>query len=234
MFSSADVSEQPDVSSTPSTKSERTRALVRDIALRSFRERGYDATTIRLVATEAGMSVGATHYHFPSKHHLVQELYLDVQAAHRAAAEPLLEASDDLIERLGIVYRTGLDGLAPYHPFAPEFLSAAVSPRSPINPLSTESAPALAIVRGLFADAITGARTRLPVELEERLPDALTLAHLLLALFWVYDRSPGQVRSRRLVDRGLGLLKGALPLVRTPLLRKPVRDLLDLVAEVRA
>ena len=28
------------------TKSERTRALLRDLALRSFRERGYDATTI--------------------------------------------------------------------------------------------------------------------------------------------------------------------------------------------
>ena len=61
------------------TKSERTRALLRDLALRSFRERGYDATTIRLIATEAGVSVGTTNYHFASKADLVQELYLDVQ-----------------------------------------------------------------------------------------------------------------------------------------------------------
>jgi AcrR family transcriptional regulator len=177
------------------TKSERTRAHLREIALRSFRERGYDATTIRLIAQEAGVSVGTTHYHFPSKHHLVQELYLDVQEEHRDVALPLLESTDDLVERLGIVYRAGLDGLAPYHRSAPEFLSAAVSPRSPINPLSTESAPALTIVVDLFRTAVDGAKHALPADIARRLPDALVLGHLLLALFWVYDRSPGQERT---------------------------------------
>ena len=216
------------------TKSDRTRAHLREIALRSFRERGYDATTIRLIAQEGGVSVGTTHYHFPSKHHLVQELYLDVQEAHRAIAEPALTATDDLVERLRIVYRTGLDGLAAYHRFAPEFLSAAVSPRSPINPLSTESAPALEVVLGLFRTAIDGAKHSLPADIARGLPDTLVLAHLLLALFWVYDRSPGQQRSYRLLDRGLRILRAVLPLARVPLVRAPLRELLDLVAEVRA
>jgi AcrR family transcriptional regulator len=216
------------------TKSERTRANLREIALHSFCERGYDATTIRLIAQEAGVSVGTTHYHFPSKHHLVQELYLDVQEAHRDVALPLLDSTNDLVDRLGIVYRTGLDGLAPYHPFAPEFLSAAVSPHSPINPLSTESAPALAIVVDLFRTAVDGAKHSLPADITGRLPDALVLGHLLLALFWVYDRSPGQERSYRLLDRGLRVLRAALPLARVPLLRTPLREALDLISEVRA
>lgn len=63
---------------------------------------------------------------------------------------------------------------------------------------------------------------------------ALVLGHLLLALFWVYDTSPGQRRTRRLLDRGLGLLRTTLPLTRMPLARRPVRELLDLVAEVRS
>ncbi|KRE23644.1 TetR/AcrR family transcriptional regulator [Agromyces sp. Soil535] len=218
----------------PLTKSDRTRAHIRGFAMRSFRERGYDATTIRLIAQEAGVSVGTTHYHFPSKHHLVQELYLDVQYAHRAAAEPVLETTGDLIERLGIVYRTGLEGLAPFHRFAPEFLSAAVSPRSPINPLSTESAPALGIVLDLFRSALAGAKHSLPTDFERALPNALVLGHLLLALFWVYDTSPGQERSFRLLERGLRLLRGVLPLTRVPMLRAPLRELLDLVAEVQA
>src|SRR6478736_2155306 len=154
------------------TKSARTRALLRDIALRSFRERGYDATTIRLIAEEAGVSVGTTHYHFASKNHLVQELYLDVQQKHREAAEPGLAASTDLVDRLAIVFRTGLDQLTPYHPFAPEFLSAAVSPRSPINPLSEDSAPALRIVEGLFREAVDDApASGLPDEFRASLPD---------------------------------------------------------------
>ncbi len=218
----------------PATKSERTRAVIRDVALRSFRDRGYDATTIRLIAQEAGVSVGTTNYHFASKNQLVQELYLDVQHAHRDAAQPRLAASTDLVERLGIVYRTGLEQLAPYHAHAPEFLSAAVSPRSPINPLSPESAPALEIVEGLFREALDGANHRLPAEFVGALPHALVLGHLLLALFWVYDRSPDQRRTQKLLDRGLKLLGTALPLARVPLLRAPLRELLELVGEVRA
>lgn len=216
------------------TKSERTRALIRRIALRSFRERGYDGTTIRLIAEEAGVSVGTTHYHFPSKNHLVQELYLDVQERHRTDALTQLEGVDDLVDRLGIVYRTGIAQLAPFHPHAPEFLSAAVSPRSPINPLSAESAPALEIVIGLFRAAVDGAKNRPPDEFADKLPDALALAHLLLALFWVYDSSDAQKRTRRLLDRGLKLLRTALPLFRVPLLRAPLRELLALFGEVRA
>jgi AcrR family transcriptional regulator len=216
------------------TKSERTRALLRDVALESFRERGYDETTIRLIATTAGVSVGTTHYHFPTKNHLVQELYLDVQQRHRAVAEQNLVGVDDLIERLRIVYRTGIEQLAPFHRHAPEFLSAAVSPRSPINPLSSESAPALEIVIALFRDAVEGAKNPLPEEFRSPLPDALALGHLLLALFWVYDSSEGQKRTQKLLDRGLKLLRSALPLTRVPLLRGPLREMLALVGEVRA
>ena len=47
-------------------------------------------------------------------------------------------------------------------------------------------------------------------------------------------RSPGQKRTHALLERGLRLLRLALPLTRLPLLRKPLRELLDLVADVKA
>lgn len=216
----------------PVTKSERTRALIRDVALRSFRERGYDATTVRLIAQEAGVSVGTTNYHFASKNDLVQELYLDVQLAHRDAAAPLLAEQSDLVERLGIVFRTGLAQLEPYHRFAPEFLSASMSPRSSTNPLSDESTPARDIVIAVFREAVTGAKSSVPKEFEAGLPSALLLAHLLLALYWVYDTSPGQQRTYRLLDRGLRLLKLSLPLTRVRVLRGPLRELLEMASDV--
>ena len=217
----------------PTTKRERTRALLRDLALRSFRERGYDATTIRLIAAEAGVSVGTTNYHFASKADLVQELYLAVQEQHRDAATPLLADTTDLIERLRIVYSTGLEQLAPYHAHAAEFVSAALAPRSSINPLSEDSAAARSITESLFAEAVRGAKHSLPADLASALPRSLFLAHLLLALAWVYDGTPGQARTRALLDRGLALLKLALPLARMPLVRKPLAELLALVGEVR-
>lgn len=217
------------------SKRSQTRARIRDVALRSFRERGYEATTIRVIAQEAGVSVGTTNYHFASKNHLVQELYLDVQSAHRDTALPQLVSEPDLVSRLAVVYRTGIAQLAPYHSHAHEFLAAAVSPRSPVNPLSDDSAEALKIIESLFADAVNGAsRSTVPAEFREVLPSALTLAHLLLALFWVYDTSPDQARTNKLLTRGLKLLRVALPLVRVPVLRAPMRELLTLIAEVRA
>jgi AcrR family transcriptional regulator len=218
----------------PTPKAERTRALIRDIALASFRERGYDGTTVRLIAQEAGISLGNAYYYFPTKNHLVQELYVEVQREHRAVAAPLLETSDDLIERLGIVYRSGLATLEPFHAFAPGFLSAAVSPRSPINPLGDDSIEARELAVGLFRDAVGGARHSLPDDFVRSLPDVFWLGYLLLALFWVYDSSPGRERTLRLLDRGLKLLGLALPLAKLPLLRKPLRELIELIGEVRA
>ncbi len=214
------------------TKSDRTRARLRDIALASFRERGYDATTMRLIAQEAGVSVGNAYYHFATKNDLVQELYVDVQRSHRAAAEPELGGLTELVDRVGVVYRTGLDQLTPYHPHAAEFLSAAMSPRSEINPLADASSAARDITEGLFADAVREARSaRVPDEMAASLPTVLFLGYLLLALFWVYDRSEGQERTRRLLDRGLRLLRTMLPLARLPIVRGVVREMLELIAE---
>lgn len=205
-----------------------------DVALSSFRERGYDDTTIRLIATEAGVSTGNAYYHFPTKNHLVQELYLQVQGEHHDVSETAMAGETDLVERLRIVYHLGIDTLAPFHEFAPGFLSAAMSPRSPINPLSAESEPARDIAVATFRGAAAGAKKGFPAEFSEHVPELLLLAFLLLALFWVYDTSPQQQRTHRLIDRGLALLKLGLPLMRTPVLRAPLREFFDMIAEVRA
>ncbi|MEZ3161012.1 TetR family transcriptional regulator [Microbacterium sp. BWT-B31] len=218
----------------PQTKSERTRAALREIALRSFRERGYDETTIRLIAAEAGVSVGTTNYHFASKNHLVQELYLEVQERHRAVAEPLLAEAPGLVDRLAIVYRTGIAELEPYRAHAAEFVSASISPRSPINPLSHESSAALGVLEDLFHEAVEGSGHALPADIRDLLPRALVLAHLLLALFWVYDSSPDQRRTRELLTRGLALFTVALPFLRLPVVRGPLRQLLQLLGGVTA
>ena len=217
-----------------SPKGHRTRANIRQVALDSFRERGYDETTVRLIAQESGVSVGSMNYYFPSKNHLVQELYLEVTSGFHAQASDRMDNVDDLIERLRIAYETGIEALEPYQAFAPGFLSAAMSPKSPINPLSGESEPALAESIAVFREAIAGSKQQFPDDIADTLPEALTIGYLLLALFWSYDRSPQQQHTKRLLGGALGLLKMALPLLKVPGIRKPLRELLQLIAEVRA
>ena len=54
-------------SSELTPKAEQTRARIRAAAIASFIERGYPDTTIRLIAREAGVSVGNAYYYFDGK-----------------------------------------------------------------------------------------------------------------------------------------------------------------------
>lgn len=220
-------------SSELTPKAEQTRARIRAAAIASFIERGYPDTTIRLIAREAGVSVGNAYYYFPSKTHLVQELYEQVQQDHARVAAPLLEGVTGLVDRLRIVFETGLQTLEPYQRVAPGFLSAMIAPDSPINPLSRESSGAREMTIGLFRRAVDGAEHRLPDDIAKRLPDALFVAFLGLIVRWTYDEDD-HARTRRLLDTALKLLAVALPFVRVPGVRGVARDLLDQVAEVRA
>ncbi|PCN49106.1 TetR family transcriptional regulator [Curtobacterium sp. 'Ferrero'] len=214
----------------PQSKRDRTRARIREVALRSLREEGYDATTMRGIAEKAGLSVGNAYYHFPTKDHLVQELYVEVQQEHAALARPQLEGVDDLATRVGVVVRTGLGNLRPWHALAPQFLTTAIAPGSPNNPMSPESGPARDVVLGLFREAVHGSRTTLPGTLAEDLPSALWSAYLLMTLFWVYDGSPGQRRTDRLVDAALALLRFAVPMLRVRPFRRSVTEIVGIVA----
>ena len=220
-------------SSELTPKAEQTRARIRAAAIASFIERGYPDTTIRLIAREAGVSVGNAYYYFPSKTHLVQELYEQVQQDHARVAVPLLEGAGGLVDRLRIVFETGLQTLEPYQRVAPGFLSAMIAPDSPINPLSRESSGAREMTIGLFRRAVDGAEHRLPDDIAKRLPDALFVAFLGLIVRWTYDEDD-RTRTRRLLDTALKLLAVALPFVRVPGVRGVARDLLDQIAEVRA
>lgn len=220
-------------SSELTPKAEQTRARIRAAAIESFIERGYPDTTIRLIAREAGVSVGNAYYYFPSKTHLVQELYEQVQQDHARVAVPLLEGVTGLVDRLRIVFETGLATLEPYQRVAPGFLSAMIAPDSPINPLARESSGAREMTIALFRRAVDGAEHRLPEDIAKRLPEALLVAFLGLIVRWTYDEDD-HTRTRRLLDTALKLLAVALPFVRVPGVRGVARDLLDQIAEVRA
>src|SRR5438270_2717640 len=124
------------------TKSARTRSAIIDAALRLFRERGYDATTMRAIAAEAGVSVGNAYYYFESKEHLVQGFYDRAQIDHAAAARPVLDAETDLTTRIVGVGEAWLEVMEPYRPFAGKFFKNAADPTSPLSPFSAESTPA--------------------------------------------------------------------------------------------
>ncbi|MCB7138051.1 TetR/AcrR family transcriptional regulator [Cellulosimicrobium marinum] len=214
-------------------KSERTRALVRDVAIRMLRDVGYERTTMRAIAAEAGVSTGNAYYHFPSKDALVQELYLEVQDEHAALAEPLLSAGGTLAERVRGVWGASVDAFAPFHAFGAEFVSVAIRPGSDASPFSAVSAPARHRSRALFEEVVAGAEPAVPARLRAELPELLWLGQLGVTLFWVHDTSAGFARTRRLVSGGAALVGSVVRLSRLPVARGVVDDALRLLRAVR-
>ncbi|ROS23183.1 TetR/AcrR family transcriptional regulator [Cellulomonas sp. PhB150] len=211
-----------------------TRELVRSTALRLFRERGYAKTTMRGIAQEAGLATGLAHYYFPTKDHLVQELYLDVNLEHARAARLALEAGGDLTERLRAVLHASVDAFADYHGFGAEFVTVAIRPGSAASPFSDDSEGAREMVQGLYEELVAGAEPAVPAHLRADLPELLWLAQLGVTLFWVYDSSPGQRRTRTLIDGVAPLVGRLVRLSRLPVLRGASEDVLALVRAVRA
>jgi AcrR family transcriptional regulator len=214
-------------------KSEQTRQLVAGIALRMFRDVGFEKTTMRAIAAEAGVSVGNAYYHFASKDALVHELYLQVQAEHARGAADAVVGVKDLSGRLKATMHAGLDVMAPYHRFGADFIATALRPASPVNPFNAESAAAREASLAIFRGALDGASPAAPRKIRAELPELLWLAYMGVTLFWVYDGSEGQRRTHKLVDGLAPLIARGLSLARIPGVGKILDDALDLSRSVR-
>ena len=223
--------EAKDTAKAKAPKSEQTRTLILETALRLFQERGFDKTTMRAIAQEAGVSVGNAYYYFSSKEHLVQGFYDRIAAEHEAAVQPVLTGDPDLAVRLRGVLLTWLDISEPYHRFAAQFFKNAADPESPLSPFSPESVAARRAAISIHERALAGSDTKTAPELAELLPHLMWLMQMGLVLFWVYDRSEGAERSRRLIERTAPLVARAIALSRFRLVRPLVRQLHDVLVE---
>jgi len=68
-----------------------------------------------------------------------------------------------------------------------------------------------------------------PDDLAEHLPMLLWLYQMGLILFWIYDHSPGQKRTRALREKSLPLLVSALKMARFSLLKPLRKKAVDLI-----
>lgn len=218
-------------SGKPSPKSEQTRTVILETALRLFQERGYDKTTMRAIAQEAGVSVGNAYYYFAGKEHLVQGFYDRIGAEHRAAARIVLDRETDLEARLAGVLTAWLDVAKPYHEFAAQFFKNAADPDSPLSPFSAESEPAREAAIALHREVLAGSKAKVPEELEDALPELMWLSQMGLVLYWVFDRTPDRERTRRLALRGARLTTRGVALARFRVLRPLVREVHELFTD---
>ena len=91
------------------TKGEETKQRILSCALALFRARGFEATTMREVAAEAGLSLGAAYHYFDSKEAIVLGYYDSVQTAHDQAVRAMLPETRGLRDRIGAAMHAKFD-----------------------------------------------------------------------------------------------------------------------------
>jgi len=218
----------PRTANSPRPKSEETRKRILAAALRVFRRHGFDAATMRQVAAEAGVALGAAYYYFDSKDAIVMAFYAQAQAEMAPALDTLLGRSRTLEQRLRGIIGEKFEYFAPNRALVGA-LSTHIDPEHPLSPFGRATAPIRDRDLAFFSRAVEDSKLRLPSSILPYLPRLLWLYQMGILLFWVYDRSPQQERTQVLFDKTLQLMLLALKLAEVPLLKplyRPAGELL--------
>jgi AcrR family transcriptional regulator len=211
---------------TKTPKGEETRRRVHEAAMALFREKGFDATTMRDVAAAAGMSLGAAYHYFPSKEAIVMAYYTSIQDEHARLVREAVEAHGATKDRLGAAIHDKLRIVRDDRRVLGALLRFTGDPDHPLSFLGKGTRPIQLRSIATFAEPLRGAG--LPADFLPVAALLLWAMHMGLLLYLLYDESPEQARTHRLADGGIALFLAAMRLARLPLL-KPLRTRLTTV-----
>jgi AcrR family transcriptional regulator len=195
-----------------------TRRRLYEAALRLMAAGGWQATTLRDIGKEAGVSVGLLYRYFPSKRAVVMALYdeLSAEFAERAAALPRRGWTRRFVAAL----ETSLAVLGPHRSVLAGFVPVLFGGADE-GLFAPGTAFSRRRVQAVFEQAVAGATDAPRPALAAPLGRLLYLLHLAVLLWWLLDRSPDQRATGGLV----ALLRRALPVGAVALRLPPVRSL---------
>ncbi|HEV7767181.1 MAG TPA: TetR family transcriptional regulator [Thermoanaerobaculia bacterium] len=215
-------------------KAEETRDRILDAALRLFRERGFEQTTMREVAIEAGVATGAAYYYYRSKEDLVMAFYLRTDDDAKEAFANVIASSKELKKRVRGLLDVKFEQFTEHRSLLAALLKAGVDPRARLSPFGKETKEVRDDNIEWFARALDESDVNVPKDIAADLPRLLWMYHMGLMYFWIIDESPGQRRTRRLIDATLDLVIQLLKVSTLPLmgpLRKRVLKVLRAIDE---
>lgn len=193
------------------SKGELARQRILESALHLFGSRGYEETTMREIATEAGSSPGLTYRYFASKEELVLVLY-----------QHLVEELDDytldlppasLPARFHMAVAKQLALMLPHREALAALFGTALNPRSQVGVFSENTLDIRRQSRNIYLRIIQGAKGAPKESQCEDLATILYGAHLAMVLFWLIDQSNKAWRTQLLLAFLCDMLKLIQPLL---------------------
>jgi AcrR family transcriptional regulator len=198
------------------------------IAIRLMTRRGYESTTLRDVAKEAGVSVGLLYRYFPSKRAIIIALYEELSAdfARQAVGMPRGKWRDRFIFAL----KTSLQVLEP-HRVALRALTPVLVGDPEEGVFAASAVFSRLRVQRVFEEAVAGSTDAPPAGLAAAVGRLLYLVHLAVLLWWLLDKTPKQRATAALVLLTRQILPSATLTLRLPPVRRFVLSSDELVRE---
>jgi len=196
-------------------KARRTRERILESALWLFAERGYEATTMRDVAREAGASLGLAYRYFASKEEFALALYLGLaEESEEWAGDGL--SGGTVAERFELVMLAKLDQVSPHRGPLAALLARTLDPNSPISALGEGTAAVREKMGGVFEEVVRGASDAPGDKQAKELGNVLYALHLAILLYWFHDKTPEARATRDLVGSTREILRYLRPTLRLP------------------
>jgi AcrR family transcriptional regulator len=208
-------------------KSEATREKILEAALRLFRKRGFDRTTMRDIAKAADLAVGAAYYYFPSKDAVVLAYYDRTQEAHSALAREKMMHATGASERLRAVLHTKFDTIERDRKLLSALFRSIGDPASDVSIFAGKTRRVRDESIALFREAL--APEKLPPEIENPVALAFWSLSMGLMLYFIHDDSPQHKKTRTLIDRSVDVFAPMLPMA--PMLGPMAAPVLDALRE---
>jgi len=196
-------------------KARRTRERILEAALGLFADRGYEATTMRDVAREAGASLGLAYRYFASKEEFALALYMRLAEESEEWARDGL-AAGTVAERFERAMLVKLDQVSSHRGPLAALLARSLDPNSSISALGEGTAAVREKMGGVFLEVVSGAsdapRERQAIELG----NVLYTLHLAILLYWFHDKTPDASATRELIGSARETLRYLRPALRLP------------------
>jgi AcrR family transcriptional regulator len=177
-----------------------TQQRILDAAIQSFRKRGFDSTTTRDIAVEAGVATGTLFNYFSAKEAIVE--FLAQQALAKARASFDQRASKgELEEELFAFVAAELRQLKPIRKFIMPLLETSLCPLT-----ARERCESTKVLRAEHLETVVGLASNhgfadlSPVTLQ-----VYWTLYIGVLAFWASDKSPKQEGTLALLDQSLAM-----------------------------
>ncbi len=212
-------------------KSAQTFENILRVATELFQEKGFEGATMRDLARESKIGLGALYYYFRTKEELVLRFYevnslrtIEEFKSRSSGPEPLQVTVAEFI-------RLKIEHLTPYKDLLKVVMKEAIDPDSPLSPFHPHSRPILTANITLFREFVEDANAAQGEEATE-MARGLWIAQMAILAYWLHDRSTAHEATERAIQTLSGAIRLSTIASRIPGFGSLRRQILSLISNL--